>query len=97
MQDTCSSGILVDLFADVWVETVQEDVSELIAADDSLVIDIGDASEETRLRVIGKDEELSRWDRSVDAVECRFLHVANDDSGSNNIDRGDSGREALLS
>jgi hypothetical protein len=48
------------------------------------------------LRVIGEDEQLTRWNRSVDAVECRFLHISNNDSCTNNVDGSDTSGETLL-
>lgn len=95
VQDTRARGVFIDLLANVLVETVQENVAKLVATYDRLVIDVCDTGDEARLRVVGKDEQLARGDGAVDAVECRFLHVANNDSCSHNIDRRYSGRETL--
>jgi hypothetical protein len=97
VQDSSACWIVVDLFRYVLIDSVQEDVAKLVAASDCLVVDICDAREPSRLRVVGKDEQLTAWDRSVNTVECRLLHVADDDTGTDNIDRHDRRREGLAS
>lgn len=95
VQDTRTSRVLVNFLANVLVEPVEEDVSKLVAAHYRLVVDIRDARDESRLRVVCEDEELTRRDGPIDAVERRFLHIAHDDSRADDVDRGDTGREAL--
>jgi hypothetical protein len=56
VQDSGSSRIFIHLLTDILIQTVQEDVAKLVTADDCLVIDILDTSEETGLRVVGEDE-----------------------------------------
>lgn len=70
VQDPSSGRIFIDLLTDVRIESVDEDVSEFITTDDCLVVDIGHTGQETRLRVVCEDKELTRWDRSIDTVEC---------------------------
>ena len=70
VQDPSSGRVLINLLTDIRIESADEDVSEFITTDDSLVVDIGHTGEETRLRVVCEYEELTRWDRSIDTVEC---------------------------
>jgi len=70
VQDPSSGRILIDFLTDIRVESVDEDITEFITTDDSLVVDIGHTGEETGLRVVCEDKELTRWDRSIDTVEC---------------------------
>lgn len=97
VQDASSSRILVDLFTDIRIETVQKDVPEFVTTRYRLVIDIGDTSDESWLTVVGENEELTGWDGSIDAVECRFLHITHDDTSTNDIDCCDTCGEALHS
>ena len=70
VQDPSTGRILINLLTDIGIESVDEDVAEFITTDDSLVIDIGYTGQETRLRIVCEDKELTRWDRSIDTVEC---------------------------
>lgn len=47
------------------------------------------------MRVVRKDQELTSGDRSEYAVECRFLGVAYDDSGADDVDAAYACGEAL--
>jgi hypothetical protein len=47
------------------------------------------------LTVVGENQQLTGWDRSIDTVERRFLHITHDDSGTDDVDGGDTCWEAL--
>jgi hypothetical protein len=70
VQDPSSRWILIHLLTDIRIESINEDITKLVSADDSLVVDIGYTGEETGLRVVCENEELTGWYRSIDAVEC---------------------------
>jgi hypothetical protein len=95
VQDPGTRRIIVHILAHAGVQPVQEYVPELVSARDRVVVDVGDARQPARLRVVGEDEQLTGRDGSIDAVEGRLLHVADNDPRPDDVDRSNACRETL--
>ena len=62
VKDTSARRIIVDFLRHAWIDSVKKDVSEFVPTCDRLVVHIRHASQPSRLRIVGEDEELSRGD-----------------------------------
>jgi hypothetical protein len=87
VHDTSTGRIVVDRLTDVIGQPVDKDVSKLVSTRHRFVIHHLGSGDPPRLRIVSKDQELSRGDSLVGDKECRLLDVSYNDPGSLHVQR----------
>ena len=95
MQDPGTRRVIIHTGPHVLRQPIHENIAKLVAARDRLVIDHVHGRDPPRLRIVGKDQELSVGHRLVSDEKGRFLHVADNDARALGVEGEDGRGEGL--